>query len=103
MRRLDLSSLASVRACAEALNDSEEKLDYLVNNAGMMASPKAIRTEDGFDGQVREEGKFETKKIVDRFNIAGIERTPFTNCVFSFQALTRSLPSSAPTTSATSC
>ncbi len=31
--------------------ECETELHYLINNAGMMASPKAIRTDDGFDGQ----------------------------------------------------
>ncbi len=49
---LDLSSLASVRACAGRLLEAEERIDFLVNNAGLMVSPKSLRTEDGFDAQL---------------------------------------------------
>lgn len=47
MRVLDLASLASVRAFAAAL---EGPLHLLVNNAGIMATPKGT-TEDGFELQ----------------------------------------------------
>eukprot|EP00741_Cyanophora_paradoxa_P018327 tig00000204_g17696.t1 len=48
--RLDLSSLASVRAfCAEYV-DSGRPLDVLVNNAGCMMTPFEL-TEDGLDRQ----------------------------------------------------
>ena len=33
---LDLASLESVRKCAETLLNNEEKIDYLINNAGML-------------------------------------------------------------------
>ncbi len=46
--RLDLSSLASVRACAESW---EGPLDLLVNNAGVMTPPRYRQTEDGFELQ----------------------------------------------------
>lgn len=45
---LDLSDLASVRAFADGL--PEERLDLLVNNAGVMALPRR-RTVDGFEMQ----------------------------------------------------
>ena len=48
---LDLASLASVRKCAEELNKTEEKIDYLINNAGVMMCPQ-WKTEDGFDMQM---------------------------------------------------
>ena len=32
--KLDLSSLKSVRECAQMLLDNEEKIDILINNAG---------------------------------------------------------------------
>ena len=32
--KLDLSSLKSVRECAQVLLDEEEKIDILINNAG---------------------------------------------------------------------
>ncbi len=47
---LDLASLASVRACAKDLSRRCERLDVLVNNAGVMAIPRRD-TEDGFETQ----------------------------------------------------
>ncbi|XP_018563121.1 retinol dehydrogenase 12-like [Anoplophora glabripennis] len=49
--RLDLSSLQSVRACAEQLLKSEERIHLLINNAGVMMCPES-RTEDGFETQL---------------------------------------------------
>ncbi|MHA7153485.1 oxidoreductase [Arthrobacter sp. TMN-50] len=48
LRILDLSSLASVRSFAA---DWTEPLDLLINNAGVMATPR-ILTEDGFEQQL---------------------------------------------------
>lgn len=48
---LDLASLASVRAFAEAFRGRHGTLDILVNNAGIMAIPLA-RTTDGFEMQL---------------------------------------------------
>jgi NAD(P)-dependent dehydrogenase (short-subunit alcohol dehydrogenase family) len=48
---LDLADLASVRTCAEAVRDATDRLDVLVNNAGVMAVPYA-RTVDGFEVQL---------------------------------------------------
>jgi NAD(P)-dependent dehydrogenase (short-subunit alcohol dehydrogenase family) len=48
---LDLGSLASVDACAKALLRDEQSLDYLMNNAGLMAIDES-RTEDGFEMQL---------------------------------------------------
>jgi NAD(P)-dependent dehydrogenase (short-subunit alcohol dehydrogenase family) len=47
---LDLASLDSVAACAAAVDGSVERLDVLVNNAGVMALPLR-RTADGFEMQ----------------------------------------------------
>ena len=47
---LDLASLASVRRFAEAFLAKYDRLDGLVNNAGVMMTPKG-RTEDGFETQ----------------------------------------------------
>jgi NAD(P)-dependent dehydrogenase (short-subunit alcohol dehydrogenase family) len=46
--RLDLASLASVRAAADEILASCPRLDLLVNNAGVMAIPFA-RSEDGIE------------------------------------------------------
>jgi NAD(P)-dependent dehydrogenase (short-subunit alcohol dehydrogenase family) len=48
--RLDLGSLASVRAAAEQIGAEHERLDLLINNAGLMMPPYG-RTEDGFELQ----------------------------------------------------
>merc|ERR1711971_450345 len=48
--KLDLADLASVRECAEQLGNSLEKIDILINNAGIMACPK-MKTKDGFELQ----------------------------------------------------
>ncbi|MGF1468072.1 MAG: SDR family oxidoreductase [Sandaracinaceae bacterium] len=50
-RALDLASLASVRAFAQGVVASCERLDGLVNNAGVMNTPKRA-TEDGFELQL---------------------------------------------------
>jgi len=48
---LDLASLASVRRFAAELRERTERLDVLVNNAGVMALPRR-ETEDGFEMQI---------------------------------------------------
>jgi NAD(P)-dependent dehydrogenase (short-subunit alcohol dehydrogenase family) len=45
---LDLSRLDSVRAFAQQYRDAHERLDVLVNNAGVMAGPRR-ETPDGFE------------------------------------------------------
>lgn len=49
---LDLASLASVRAAAEEVRRRVERLDALVNNAGVMALPTRELTVDGFERQL---------------------------------------------------
>jgi NAD(P)-dependent dehydrogenase (short-subunit alcohol dehydrogenase family) len=50
LQELDLSSLASVRAAAAALRKSYPRIDLLINNAGVMWTPKQV-TADGFEMQ----------------------------------------------------
>ncbi|HZZ52431.1 MAG TPA: SDR family NAD(P)-dependent oxidoreductase [Pseudonocardia sp.] len=50
LQRLDLSSLSSVREAAEALRAAHERIDLLINNAGVMYTPKGT-TADGFETQ----------------------------------------------------
>lgn len=47
---LDLASLASVRACADALVAAGEPFDIMIANAGVMAAPRG-KTVDGFETQ----------------------------------------------------
>ncbi|XP_071370233.1 retinol dehydrogenase 13-like, partial [Centroberyx affinis] len=51
IRHLDLASLYSVRQFAKDFLASEERLDILINNAGVMMCPKWL-TEDGFETQL---------------------------------------------------
>jgi NAD(P)-dependent dehydrogenase (short-subunit alcohol dehydrogenase family) len=50
VRELELASLASVRACAAGFLADHDRLDVLVNNAGVMACPFGT-TADGFELQ----------------------------------------------------
>lgn len=47
---LDLGSLASVQRAAAAITEEHDRLDVLMNNAGVMAMPEGS-TEDGFETQ----------------------------------------------------
>jgi NAD(P)-dependent dehydrogenase (short-subunit alcohol dehydrogenase family) len=50
LQELDLSSLTSVRAAADELRSKHDAIDLLINNAGVMYTPKSM-TEDGFELQ----------------------------------------------------
>ena len=50
LQSLDLTSLTSVRAAAEQLKSDHRSIDLLINNAGVMVTPKTV-TEDGFELQ----------------------------------------------------
>lgn len=50
LQRLDLGSLASVREAADEIRTKHERIDLLVNNAGVMTPPKET-TADGFELQ----------------------------------------------------
>ena len=50
LQELDLSSLDSVRAAATALRKAYPRIDLLINNAGVMWTPKQL-TADGFEMQ----------------------------------------------------
>src|ERR1700739_2937754 len=50
VQELDLTSLKSVRAAAEEVRSQHDTLDLLINNAGVMFTPKAT-TKDGFELQ----------------------------------------------------
>jgi NAD(P)-dependent dehydrogenase (short-subunit alcohol dehydrogenase family) len=50
VQRLDLSSLDSVREAAAELRASHDRIDLLINNAGVMYTPRSA-TADGFELQ----------------------------------------------------
>jgi NAD(P)-dependent dehydrogenase (short-subunit alcohol dehydrogenase family) len=50
LQELDLTSLESVRAAAEQLKSTYDAIDLLINNAGVMMTPKST-TKDGFELQ----------------------------------------------------
>ena len=47
---LDLSSFMSIRQFCAKINKQEERIDILLNNAGIMACPQ-WKTKDGFEMQ----------------------------------------------------
>jgi NAD(P)-dependent dehydrogenase (short-subunit alcohol dehydrogenase family) len=51
VQRLDLADLASVRSFAAGLAGERDRIDLLVNNAGVMAPPRRL-TVDGFESQI---------------------------------------------------
>jgi NAD(P)-dependent dehydrogenase (short-subunit alcohol dehydrogenase family) len=51
VQRLDLTSLASVREAADALATTYPTIDLLINNAGVMWTPRRL-TADGFELQL---------------------------------------------------
>src|SRR6201997_61361 len=50
VQELDLTSLESVRAAADEVRSHHDTIDLLINNAGVMMTPKAS-TKDGFELQ----------------------------------------------------
>ncbi len=50
LMELDLASLDSVKSFVEKFSDKHDKLDILINNAGVMALPQG-KTKDGFEKQ----------------------------------------------------
>ena len=50
LQELDLTSLDSIRAAAEQLRSDHDRIDLLINNAGVMMTPKSA-TKDGFELQ----------------------------------------------------
>lgn len=50
LQRLDLAALDSVRAAADALRAAYPRIDLLINNAGVMMTPRQT-TADGFEMQ----------------------------------------------------
>lgn len=52
VKALDLQSLQSVKSFADEFLKEEDRLDFLVLNAGIMALPSAEYTEAGFEKQI---------------------------------------------------
>lgn len=52
VRLLDLASLASITNFAEELSATEDSIDLLINNAGIMMPPRRTLTTDGFEMQI---------------------------------------------------
>jgi NAD(P)-dependent dehydrogenase (short-subunit alcohol dehydrogenase family) len=50
IQELDLTSLDSIRAAADQLRSQHDQIDLLINNAGVMFTPKST-TKDGFELQ----------------------------------------------------
>jgi len=50
VQQLDLTSLESIRTAADQLKNDHDKIDLLINNAGVMTTPKGT-TKDGFELQ----------------------------------------------------
>lgn len=48
---IDLASLASVASFGERISKKLDKLDILINNAGVMTPPRRLETKDGFELQ----------------------------------------------------
>jgi len=51
LQHLDLTSLDSVRKAAEELRGAHQRIDLLINNAGVMYVPTRETTKDGFEMQ----------------------------------------------------
>lgn len=50
--QVDLASLKSIAEFSARLRHQRERLDLLINNAGVMNPPKRLETEDGFELQL---------------------------------------------------
>jgi NAD(P)-dependent dehydrogenase (short-subunit alcohol dehydrogenase family) len=50
LQELDLTSLDSIRSAADELRSKHDEIDMLINNAGVMMTPKST-TKDGFELQ----------------------------------------------------
>jgi NAD(P)-dependent dehydrogenase (short-subunit alcohol dehydrogenase family) len=50
LQELDLTSLESIRAAADELRSHHDRIDLVINNAGVMYTPKST-TKDGFELQ----------------------------------------------------
>ncbi|XP_030765174.1 retinol dehydrogenase 13-like [Sitophilus oryzae] len=51
-RSCDLASLESIREFVKTFKNEQDRLDVLINNAGVMRTPKGTKTKDGFEMQI---------------------------------------------------
>jgi len=75
--KLDLASFSSIRSFAEKFNEKYNRLDVLINNAGIMRTPKLQTTEDGLELQcgVNHFGHFLlTHLVLDKLKAAAPSR-----------------------------
>ena len=49
---MDLGSLQSIRDFCQAFQAKYDRLDMLINNAGIMALPKRVPTQQGLESQI---------------------------------------------------
>lgn len=85
---MDLADLDSVRTAAESFLADHDRLDVLINNAGLMATPQRT-TEQGVELQfgVNHIGHFAlTGLLLDALTAAGTEETPARVVTISSQA-----------------
>ncbi len=85
---LDLADLESVKAAAATFRAKHDRLDVLVNNAGLMATPKRL-TEQGVELQfgVNHLGHFAlTGLLLDPLTDAGTDEVPARAVTISSQA-----------------
>ena len=83
VRALDLADLASVAAFAETFN-TDEPIDRLINNAGVMGLPERRETADGFEMQlgVNVLGHFAlTARLLPRLLAAPASRTVWVSSI----------------------
>jgi NAD(P)-dependent dehydrogenase (short-subunit alcohol dehydrogenase family) len=88
VQQLDLSSLKSVHAAAEALRSAYPRIDLLINNAGVMYTPKQT-TADGFELQfgTNHLGHFAlTGLLLDRMFVKGARVVTVSSNAHRFKA-----------------
>ena len=96
LQELDLTSLESVHQAADALRAGHDRIDLLINNAGVMMTPKST-TKDGFELQfgTNHLGHFAlTGRLLDR-----LLATPGSRVVQRSAALATARAASGSTTS----
>jgi len=52
VKKLDLADMGSIRAFAQEINTTEDRLDVLINNAGVISTREKTHTADGFESTI---------------------------------------------------